>query len=498
MDTTGKILFYNDNDGIGTIISQTKEKINFHIDDWNDFDVMPSMGLEVYFDYKNFKTSSIISIITKNRSDTSSNEHFIEQENITAIEDVENDFGEKKKAVKTTLNIPKSISNYFDIINDNISQRALYKKVPGKLDYLVVRRFLWTTFNNLNEIDLEILTPDIKALSKDLRSMTGIYDDFINKTKFPVLAYEEVFLACQIEYLNIKDDTQKMIERLTLLRASEEQLGKVLAQKKEELKKQMKSPEFPEIKKEYKVLNGTYVDMIHMMGELDERYKHDIELVNNFEKKFKSEFYKLFGDEAKKYKDNIVEILSSQAFLLDSKLWNQAKISKIVKEHFYKAGVKDDLNTKTYLKYYLDTLDSNKTGDETQKLFELFDYLADMHKDSIMVVVNSAQDAMEYESDIKKADKTYNVKAFIDEKQALQWAIKNSVKVLVIEDRLSNLQLVTFFKHYKKLVPTVPKIILLGRDSKLNIYTINEVLPKGVPSKVIATNIQKLLAQTTP
>ncbi len=494
MQITGKILLYKDNDGLGTIISTTKEKINFSIDDWNDFDTMPSKGLEICFDYQNFKASSIMSIITKNRSDKPTKK----QENITILEDVENDFGEKKKTVKATLNIPKSISKYFDIINDNIKKRATYKKVPGRLDYLVVRRFLWTTFNNLNEIDLKILTHDIKALSKDLKSMTHIYDDFINKTRFPVLAYEEVFLACQIEYLNIKDDTLKMIDRLSQLRTSEEHLGKALAQKKEELKKKRKAPEFEDLKREYKVLNGTYVDMIHMMGELNERYKHDIELVTSFEKKFKSDFYHLFGDEAKKYKDSIIDILSAQAFLLDNKLWTQAKSSKIVKEHFYKAGVRDDLNTKTYLKYYLDTLDSNKAGDETQKLFELFDYLTEMHKESIMVVVSNAQDAMEYEADIKKIDRTYKVKAFIDEKLALQWAIKNNTKVLVIEDKLTKLQLPTFFKHYKKLIPTSPKIILLGRDSKANIYTINKVLSKGVSPRVISTNVKKLLTQTTP
>ena len=494
MQTTGKILFFNGSDGLGTIMSNTKEKINFSIEDWNDFDVMPSMGLEICYDYKNFKASSIISSITKNKSDESNNEHFIEQKEIIALEDVENDFGEKKKAVKATLNISKSISNYFDIINNNIKQRNLYKKVPGRLDFLVVRRFLWTTFNNLNEIDLKILTPDIKALSKDLKSMAGIYDDFINKTKFPVLAYEEVFLACQIEYLNIKDDTQKMIDRLTQMRASEEQLGKVLTQKRKELKKKIKTPEFPELKREFKILNGTYVDMIHMMGELNERYKHDIELVKNFEKKFKSEFYRLFHDEAKKYKDSIVGILNAQAFLLDSKLWHQAKSSKIVQQHFHKAGVWEDLSTKTYLKYYLDTLDSNKTGDETQKLFELFDYLTEIDKESIMILVNSAQDAMEYESEIKKADKTYNVKAFIDEKLALQWAIKNSIKVLIVEDLLSNLQLATFFRHYRKLIPTSPKIILLGRDSKSNIYTISRVLQKGVSPRVISVNIQELLS----
>ena len=488
MTIIGKILLFNDNDGSGTIISMEKEEISFSVDDWNDFDLTPSVGLEVEFTYKNFKSSSIISIITKDK------EHFTQEKEITTLDDIENEFGQQKEDVKLTLNISKSILNYFDIINENIRQRASYKKVPGRLDYLLVRRFIWTTYNNLSEIDLEVLTPDIKVLSKDLTNMSSIYDDFSSKTRFPALAYEEVFLSCQADFINVREDTQKIIEKLSQLRMSEEHIGKLLKLQKKELNEKVGTKEHIALKKEFKTINGAYVDTIHMIGELDARYKHDIELVHNFEKKFKSEFYSLFADEAKKYKLNIIDILSAQAFLLDAKLWKKAQASTIIKNHFKKAGVTADLNTKTYLRYYLDTLDSDKTGDETQKLFELFDYLTELHKENIMVLVSSAQDAMEYEADIKRIDKTYNVKAFIDEKTALQWAMKNSIKALVVEDQLAKLQLATFFKHYKKLIPSVPKIILLGRDSKSNIFPISKTLAKGVSPRVISKNIKELVS----
>ena len=80
---------------------------------------------------------------------------------------------------------------------------------------------------------------------------------------------------------------------------------------------------------------------------------------------------------------------------------------------------------RSYLKYYLDSLDSNKATDEMKKLFSLYEYLVSIQKEFIVIVVNSTQDAMDYESGIKKLNSSYNVKAFIDEKSTIQWAVKN-------------------------------------------------------------------------
>ena len=49
MIVEGKTLFFNESDGKGIIITAAKEKINFHVSEWNDYDLMPTTGLEVVF-----------------------------------------------------------------------------------------------------------------------------------------------------------------------------------------------------------------------------------------------------------------------------------------------------------------------------------------------------------------------------------------------------------------------------------------------------------------
>ena len=558
MNNNGKILFFNANDGKGIIITAKKEKISFSVEDWDDFEVMPSLGLEVCFKYENSLASEIVSlenyvevdeIVTTqevapevpvkepqeehrepekpeevNSSNTSleenssdldkhevlnqettdfeevpeedSKEHFETEKEISELSpniDIDEEIGERESSVTVTLNLSIAVKNYFDVIKNNIDRREAYRKVDGRLNYLLIRRFLWTTFNNLSEIDLHIITPKIKAQSDDLKAMAKIYDDFMTKIKHPPLAYEEVFLSCQAEYMKIKDGADKTIEKLNHLKGSEKHVGGVLKIKKDELEKEIQSEEFGVLKEELKSLNGAYVDIVHMMAELDERYKHDMELLKEFEKEYREDFYELFNKAAVVYKKNIVDILSAQAFMLDKKLWDKAKGSKALKAHFHKAGIDGEFNTKTYLKYYLDAQDATKLTGENKKLLELYQYLVSLHKDYIMIVASSAQDAMDYEVDIKRVDKSFEVKSFIDEISALKWAMKNSVKVLVLEDRLAKINVESFLKYYKKYILVIPKIIVLGESVKSDDYSVSKLLSKGISPRVLAENVKELL-----
>jgi len=495
---TGKILCFNANEGLGTIITAAKDKINFSVQDWDDFENMPTLGLVVSFFYDELNASLITASVetsmqTPVEEPYEAFEDEPEIEIVENIEEFEEEIGTRESSVTLTLNLSNAVSNYFNIIRENINKRESYKKVEGRLNYLLIRRFLWTTFNNLSEIDLHIITPKVKALSDDLKSMANVYDDFMRKTKYPPLAYEEVFLSCQAEYLKIREGAQKTIARLNQLKGSEQHVGTILKIKKEELDKHIKSEEFELLKNEFKSLNGAYVDIVHMMAELDERYKHDMELLINFEKEYRKDFYELFSVAAVKYKKNIVDILSAQAFMLDNMLWQQAKHSKALKAHFHKAGINGEFNTTAYLKYFLDTQDKNKITQETKKLFELYDYLASLHKDYIMIVVSEFDDAIEYELSVKQLDKAYEVKAFIDEKKALKWAIKHSVQVLVIEDRLDKMGVDSFLKYYKRHILVIPKIILLGTSKSSEVYTISKLLSKDSSSRFIAQNVKELL-----
>ncbi len=554
MDMTGKILFFNETDGNGIIIASTKEKVTFSVMAWDDFDVMPSLGLEVSFQLDDNKALSITSInnsIQNNKetgnieekisepdeanipeedtttADNSQNQQDIEEtianvddsekeekntedkiedkyfksdedvDIVDSIEDVVEEIGEREESVTVTLNLSHAVKNYFNVIKENIDKRASYKKVEGRLDYLTVKRFLWTTFNNLNEIDLHIITPVIKAMSDDLKDMAHVNEDFERKTKYPPLAYKEVFLSCQAEYMKIKVGSEKTIERLNQLKGSEKRVGGVLKVKKDELSKHIKTEEFDILQDEFKSLNGAYVDIVHMMAELDDRYKHDMKLLVEFEKEYREDFYELFAEASVLYKKDLIEILSAQAFVLDQKLWTQAKSSKAVKAHFHKAGISGEFNTKTYLKYYLDTQDSAKSTCDTQALFKLYDYLCAKEKHYILIVVTTPQEAMEYETAVKNIDKkAYEVKAFIDEKSALKWAIKHSVRILILEDRLANFSTEIFLKYYKKYILVIPKIIVLGANIKSDFYSIEKLLSKDISPRALSKSVQKIFSTT--
>ncbi|MDQ7062095.1 MAG: hypothetical protein Q9M43_13640 [Sulfurimonas sp.] len=305
---------------------------------------------------------------------------------------------------------------------------------------------------------------------------------------------KKFFLSCQSEYKKIRAGAEKTIQRINQLKGSEKHLGSTLKIKKEELAKDINTDEFEVMQDELKSLNGTYVDVVHMMAELDERYKHDMKLLNEFEKEYKEDFYDLFDADAKKYQKDFLEILSAQAFTLDAQLWNQAKGSKGLRAHFHKSGISGEFNTRTYLKYYLDTQDSSKATGDNKKLFELYHYLVSLQKEHIMIVLGDVSDALELEGIIKKEDKVYEVKAFIDEKSALKWAIKHSVKVLILENILSKMSSATFLQYYKKYVLVIPKIILLGESKNSDLYTIHKLLSRGASSRVIVQDIKELLS----
>jgi len=542
MKKFGKILCFSAESGQGMIMSSEKKKINFSVADWEDFETMPSLGLEVNFTDENNIVSSIVSLNYIEKSDATAEEtmaickpessqeeeisaeenpanstikkepvqdftdtdsqkllpeHFETDLELTLLlgsqEDHEEEVVPREESVTVTMNVSQAVTNYFNTIQEHVQKRASYAKVDGRLNYILIRRFLWTTFNNLSEIDLHIINPKLKALSDDLRVMAKVYNDFRRKTKYPSLAYEEVFLSCQAEYKKIRNYAEAIIQRLTILRTNEKYVGRELKIKKVELSNEINTNEFDVLQTELKSLNGTYVDIVHMMAELDERYKHDMKLLSEFEQEYREDFYKLFNESAKKHNKSILDILSAQAFTLDKQLWEQAKLSKAVNAHFHKANISGEFNTKTYLKYYLDSQDTKKASEETKVLYELYKYMASLEKDNIMIMLSDAGDAIEFESTINKADNSFLAKAFIDEKSSLKWALRNSVKVLIVENDLAKMSLESYLYYYKKYIVVIPKIILLGNAKKYDLYAIQKLLPRGTSALMLANQVKEIL-----
>ena len=521
MNTIGKILFFNEHDGSGLIITAERKKIKFTIEEWNDFDTMPCLGLEVGFDIKdNIATNIIFTDNLQDEDEVGFEEPEI-KENIdlnlskpiqnsnqktdvlteTAedilefVEETQENLDVLTQNITLTLSIADTMHAYFNDIKKHIKLRVGYKKVDGRLEYLVAKRFIWTTFNNLSEIDSNVVTTRIKSISTDLKLMSTLYDEFSKKTKYPSIAFEDIFLSCQAEYKNIKKSTEETIERLNFLRHQEKIIGEQRKIKKEEVKRSKRKEEKIALNNELKSLNGAYVDIVHMMAELDERHKHNSKLLHSFELEYKDDFYEDFLKEAEIYKISLLEILDAQAFLIDAQLWQEAKISKAIKTYFKESSIDGELNTKTYLKYYLNSLNSAKMTEDTKKLFDLYDYLIAEQKDYTLIITSSPQDAMDYESAIKNSNKANFVKSFINEVSAIKWAMKNNIKIIVLEEMLQTTNAQKFLNAYHNNMLTKPKIILIGDKPKIHSsdYVITKTLSKNISPNIVARNVNEML-----
>lgn len=516
----GKILFYNEQNGNGIAITKDKEKVKFTIEEWNNYDVMPSLGLEVSFTLKNDIATQIntleketnspkikeISLSSAAKETPKPEEQKPQQYKNKEIQNIgeelnallkssSNNLDSLRSKISLSMDINQTMHEYFDNLKKQLHKREGYKKVNGRLNYSLSRRFLWTTFNNLTDIDNNIVTLRIKSISDDLIFVSDLKDNFDKKIQYPLVAFEEIFLASQVEYTIVKQMTQEIIDRLNLLRAKEEKLSAEKEQKKKEILSAKNKDKVKKLTKELKIVNGTYADVVHMMAKLQEIHSINAKRLTEFETNYKDDFYETFKRESRTYQKSIIHILDAQAYLLDVLLWKEAKNSPETLSYFKSLSVDIELNTKTYLKYYLGTLDEGKANKETQDLFALYDHLVEVQKDYVLVITSSAQDAMDYEEGIKNRNKAMVVKSFISELESIKWAMTNTIKVIILEDTLISTSAKKYLDYYHNNIFSKPKIILIGNNQNIKSasYTISKTLPTGVEPRVLANTLTELM-----
>lgn len=540
----GKILFYNQQTGTGIIITPEKTKCKFNIEEWDDFEIMPALGLEVEFTdiSEDFALGITIKRKSTEKEDTNKKE-IVEKEPLKKVEEnlekeekpkpsvtlptIGNSFNKKiqntvkyknveltqtnidisklldetenrlesiNKNINLTIDILDTMHDYFSNIKKQIKKRQGYEKVDGRLTYSLAKRFLWTTFNNLQDIDPHVITLRIKSISEDLLFMNDLEEDFKQKIKYPSLTFDDIFLKSQIEYKNIKNLAKQTKDQLSFLREKE----KSISFQKESIKKEILNcndkTKLLELNKNKKVINGTYADTVHIMAQLQEEYAIHSKKLKEFEDKYKNDFNEKFKKEAKKYSTILTDILDAQAFLLDSLLWNEAKTSNPIQSYLKNLSIDIEFNTKEYLRYYLNTLDEAKSSQNVKELFTLYKHLQEIQKEYILIISANAEDALDYQCQISRITQDFKIKSFTDELSALKWSMKHNVKIIVIENILEITNAKKFLDVYHTNISTKPKIILIGNDYiHSNKYIVYKILSHGVTPQAVASTIKNII-----
>ena len=491
MQASGKILFYNPGEGQGIIMTRTKDKYEFDVNGWDDYENIPATGLNVTFTVKQQRAVNVMAVPSVQKHESAA-------EPSPARESVVEPVFEEHvpSSIRLTIGVEAAVHDYFDSIEKNIKERTRYRKVAGRLDFLRIRRFLFTTYNNLTELDVHFITPEIKAMRDDLLQMSQVYDDYKLKVTYPDVAFDKVFLSRQNDYVAIQKDAKSSFDELQRLHISEQVLSTTIEEKDEVLKRTLRSSiQFERLDEEIKELKGKYVDAVHMIASLDNRYKEDARLMQEFEQEHRGDFLESFTEASKRYRQQILYILDAQAFLFDEQLWLQAKKSKVIKRFFQEAHIEGEYCAKTYLKYYLNTLDPEIISAEQQELFDLYDYLESLTRDALVILVQDIDDALRVKYLVSQSGSTIKTESFVDERKALSWAIKNQAGKFIIEDRLQNMSYMKFLNEYRKRVLLQPEVLLLSNEdeSKLTDPAIVTVVRKGFSNSEMSEEIDYLL-----
>ncbi len=499
MKESGKIVFYNVNDGNGMIMTPEKRKFPFSVADWDDYDKMPAVGLEVSFEVAGKGATSVCvqtreheealqgNIAKPQNIDTSYRKHF---------DALMKQYEERPEGIQLSRNAQKCIEAYFSTIDKYITKNLKYNNSSGRLNFLLMRRFIFTTFNNLSEMDMNFVTPQIKKVKDDLLQMSSVYDDFKSKNSLPQSAFEKVFLQQQDDYVAMQRASEEASRVLHDLQQKEQYLEKTMAAKAEE-KLVLAGDALERAEEEYRVLKGTYVDVVHMCATLSERLSEDQETMSEFRSVYKESFIEGFRALGVKYEKLLLQTLDAQAFIFDIILWEKAKLSRVIKRFFSEAQIDGEFSSKTYLKYYLSSLDKEKLSDEQRELFKLYEYLKTVDKYTTVILLNDIDNVLELKRICTRAGLNMFMKTFIDESSALAWALANRANLFIISDTLQQMSGIEFIEQYRRQSPVTPKVMMVSDyDAKVfQKHGIESVIRQNYSAKQMIEKLKKLLGE---
>ena len=356
--------------------------------------------------------------------------------------------------IHQTKSIKDCIYDYFGG-TDNLIKRY-EKDINSKkdLDFLRIKRFLLTAYNDLFELDSTISNTALTNLKSELGALDREYESFIKKASYPPqYSYEKIFLAHQIEFTKMEElieSTQSIIKSSTIQQAT---LGNSLKSMEEQFAKRTdtKSASYAQASNNLKKLRKRYVDLLHYLSIQKDKLAKATKARDDFSEKFFEDFLRDYLPLTNALKVDFIKLLMAKAYYLDALLWQRAKRSMSVRRFFIKAGITGTYSSKTFLKYFLHSLDRNKIRNETKKLFDLLKYLEAFSKKNILLIQASPEDSKRYKEYLKNFDSDLQITTSNDPHNHLSVSNPIDYHVIIMEWEVCGMTIVDFMRKYKEI-----------------------------------------------
>lgn len=360
------------------------------------------------------------------------------------------------KAINLSIAVKDALDNYLVLVKQEISKYSP-KTTTDKakmLYYSKMKRFIFTAYNNLYEMDSKFFDNNLKKLRRDLLGLERVNEELISKSSNVAMAYEMIFLNQQEEFKLLESYLKQERVKLSAMETSERALKKNLEVKEKQLAKLSKgTPKYREFLEETKKLRRQYADLTYEFYNLKDEFITLNRVKNEFQKEYFLEFVEIFKKSIEQIKSALLNVLNYKAYELDYDLWSKARDSEIIRKFFKMAKIDGGFSSKTYLKYYLQNLDSTKTSELQRELMDILSYLRKITEKNILVTLQRESRVEHFKYLLELIDKDFVVKTFTRPFSALTISHQIDFDLIILEDIMVDMDAMEFIQTYIKESP---------------------------------------------
>lgn len=390
--------------------------------------------------------------------------------------------GKSDETVRVFFTTESAIIDYFTTIDHSLESFPHYESIFNRIDFLKLRRFLFTTYNNLIDLDLELKKTHVTDIMKDLISISDIYDSFTQKSKQIKKAFYDLFLSRNDEFVEAQkkvDDNRLSIDKhnsnIAIAEAAIAKLEYHINKTPET------SSYYPLIQQKMKKAKTIIVDEIHAKRSMEEENFRLIQFIEMIINENEESFAEKYTIQAMIFEQKITDLLNKTAYVFDNELWKYARDSKPIKVHFQQSHVKGQLSSLTYLKYYLQSLNIKNLSQEQQELVDLVPYLENLHRRKVLYFTAEIENAMRLKSVIMSIDKYIDLETTMDYDKMVESLMKEIPPFIFIDQQISELK--TLIKMLK----------IRGTTQNTNIILVVDNASESLMEKVKKVHIRYLL-----
>ncbi|RDU61052.1 hypothetical protein [Helicobacter marmotae] len=345
------------------------------------------------------------------------------------------------------------IEEYFARENEILSRYKDYTAGHLSLDFLRMRRFLFTAYNDLCAMDPNIENDVLKKLKNEIVYLFREYEGYDKKTQYALnYAFEMIFLARQVEYNRTLANLEEIQSSLANAQAQTNVLSGSLAEAEKALGKRddKGSKEYAEVEKEVKGMRKRYVDLLNFIGNQKDALVSETARLKRFKEEHFNAFSSVYTPMTTELKERFITLLDTKAYDFDTTLWTRAKHSQNVKHFFRNSRIEGSFSSKTFLRYFLRGLDKSKLSARSKELFDLLAYLETTYRKSLLIVRETQVNILKYRQVIEKIDSSLLISTDSDPINALKNVLQNPTDIIVIDEKIGNVSALGFIKTYKE------------------------------------------------